>query len=62
MLLEMTTTDGKDGRIKCGSCKSEYAPRIMEGTSGEHDWSCPVCGHGKFQEGYVKKGKQILHD
>lgn len=61
MLLENDASGVGRDRIKCGSCKSEYYPRVIpEGLN--YDYSCPVCGHGKFQEGYVKKGKQILHD
>lgn len=66
MLLEMENKK-TDDRIKCGKCSSEYAPRLESttdialGDSG-YDYSCPVCGHGKFSESYSQKGKQILHD
>lgn len=54
-----------NNRIKCGKCKSEYFPRIKSCENiilvSEYDYSCPVCGHGKFEENY-KSQKKILID
>lgn len=61
-------------RIKCGKCKSEYFPRSAVSVSFEPldkashpvnsgiDYSCPVCGHGKFNEDYKITNSQILKD
>ena len=37
-------------RIKCGKCNSEFSPRAARYgrvLSGDLDYSCPLCGHGK---------------
>ncbi len=65
----------KEDRIRCGKCSSEYHPRsslavsgtpvniTQKGFSESMDYSCPVCGHGKFQEGFDNlKNKTILKD
>ena len=58
MLLESRDEE----RIKCGNCGSEYHPRTLrvDGKT-KTDYSCPVCGHGKFNES-VKTEKKILLD
>lgn len=61
-----------DNRIKCGKCNSEYNPRVHSSLEGQTigmvgpvpmDFSCPVCGHGKFNEAnIVTTTKTILKD
>lgn len=67
MLIEAKNKKEDESRIRCGNCKSEYAPRLKSNTDisigdSSYDYSCPVCGHGKFNESYSSKNKQILHD
>lgn len=50
-----------DNRIKCGKCSSEYRPRVSS-EPDKMDYSCPVCGHGKFKESLGSSKKQILKD
>lgn len=53
----------KDGeeRIVCGRCKCEFGPREDKETK-EIDYSCPMCGAGKFKESLGHGGKMILND
>lgn len=52
--------DEKD-RIVCGRCKCEFHPREDKETKSL-DYSCPMCGAGKFKESLGENGKMILND
>ncbi len=56
-------------RIKCGNCNSEYSPRPARYArtsilSGDVDYSCPLCGHGKREQTVevVTTTRRILKD
>lgn len=60
MLIEVKDHKEQE-RIVCGKCKCEFYPRENEETK-EKDYSCPMCGAGKFKESLNNSGKMILND